>query len=141
MIMEKLYTVSATSTGGRNGKVTTSDGILDLELKSPKEMGGPGGATNPEALFAAGYSACFNGALNLAARLKKVRVGETRVKISVTLGKDDRGNFRLGALIEATVPGVDPAKAEELVADAHNICPYSRATRGNIDLEIRAKAE
>lgn len=119
----------------------TSDGILDLDLKAPKEMGGPGGATNPEALFAAGYSACFNGALNLAAKLKRIRVGETQIKMTITLGKDDAGNFRLGALIEATVPGVTQQQAEELVKDAHNICPYSRATRGNIDVEIRAKAE
>ena len=139
--MEKLYTVSATSLGGRTGHVKTSDGILDLDLKAPKEMGGPGGATNPEALFAAGYSACFNGALNLAAKLKRVRVGETQIKMTITLGKDDSGNFRLGALIEATVPGVTQAQAEELVNDAHNICPYSRATKGNIDVEIRAKAE
>ncbi len=139
--MEKLYTVSATSLGGRTGHVKTSDGILDLDLKAPKEMGGPGGATNPEALFAAGYSACFNGALNLAAKLKRVRVGETQIKMTITLGKDDAGNFRLGALIEATVPGVTQAQAEELVKDAHNICPYSRATKGNIDVEIRAKAE
>lgn len=139
--MEKLYTVSATSLGGRNGNVKSEDGILDLALKSPKEMGGPGGATNPEELFAAGYSACFNGALNLAARLKRVRVGETVVKVTVTLGKDDQGNFRLGAVIDAEVPGVTPEVANELVEDAHNICPYSRATRGNIDVEVHATAK
>lgn len=139
--MEKLYTVSATSVGGRSGWVSTSDGVLELELKSPVEMGGPGGGTNPEALFAAGYAACFNGALNLVARMRRVRVGETRVTVAVSLGKDEQGNFRLGARIEATVPGVDASQAEELVAAAHEVCPYSRATRGNIDVELQAHAQ
>lgn len=139
--MEKLYTVSATSVGGRSGWVSTSDGVLELELKSPVEMGGPGGGTNPEALFAAGYAACFNGALNLVARMRRVRVGETRVTVAVSLGKDEQGHFRLGARIEATVPGVDASQAEELVAAAHEVCPYSRATRGNIDVELQAHAQ
>lgn len=138
--MEKLYTVSATSVGGRSGHVSTDDGVLSLDLAAPKEMGGPGGAANPEALFAAGYAACFNGALNLVARMRRVRVGETRVTIAVSLGKDAQGNFRLGARIEATVPGVDEAQARELVAAAHEVCPYSRATRGNIDVELQAHA-
>ena len=139
--MEKLYTVSATSIGGRSGRVSTSDGVLDMELKSPAEMGGPGGGANPEALFAAGYSACFNSALNLIARTRRIRVGQTRVTVAVTLGKDKEGNFRLGARIEAFVPGVSAQEADELIRAAHQVCPYSRATRGNIDVELSASTD
>lgn len=136
--MEKMYTVAATSKGGRDGRVWTDDHTLELELKSPGAPGSEGYA-NPEMLFASGYAACFNGALNLAARLKRVRVGETTVTATVSLGKDAEGNFQLEAVIDAEVPGVDRGTAEELVRDAHNICPYSRATKGNMPVEIRVK--
>lgn len=135
--MEKIYTTAATSNGGREGRVRTEDGTIDLELKSPGAPGAEGYA-NPEMLFASGYAACFNGALNLAARLKRIRVGETTVTATVSLGKDGEDNFLLEARIEATVPGVDQKTADELVRDAHNICPYSRATRGNIEVELKA---
>lgn len=133
---EILYTTSAVSVGGRDGHVKSEDGLIDMDLRLPVSMGGKGGTANPESLFASGYSACFNGALNLAARLKRIRVGETTVKITVTLGKDLEGNLQLGAKIEANVPGVSSEVAMELVADAHRICPYSRAIRGNVDVEL-----
>lgn len=135
--MEKLYTTSATSIGGRNGHVKSQDGFIDMDLKVPGSMGGSGGATTPEDLFASGYSACFNGALGLAMRLKRIRATEnTTIKIEVTLGKTDGGDLQLGARIFGTIPGVERRTAEELMRDAHNICPYSRATRGNIDVEL-----
>lgn len=137
-IAEKSYSIGATSIGGRNGKVWSDDRVLELDLMTPGAPGSEGHA-NPEMLFAAGYAACFNGALNLAARLKRVRVGETEIKVTVSLGKDADGNFQLEAVIDAVVPGVDRKTAEELVHDAHNICPYSRATRGNIPVEIRVR--
>lgn len=135
--MEKIYTIAATSKGGRDGKVWSEDHTIELELKSPGAAGSEGYA-NPEMLFASGYAACFNGALNLAARLKRIRVGETTVTATVSLGKDGEGNFQLGAVIEAVIPNVDQKTADELIRDAHNICPYSRATRGNIEVELKA---
>ena len=120
-IANKLYSISATATGGRDGHVKSEDGILDVDLKTPGAMGGQGGATNPEELFAAGYAACFNGALNLAARLKRITPSEPRA-----------------ARIDANVPGVSQDVARELVEQAHGICPYSRATKGNIEVELNA---
>ena len=138
-IANKLYSISATATGGRDGHVKSEDGILDVDLKTPWAMGGQGGATNPEELFAAGYAACFNGALNLAARLKRITPSEPpRVKVTVSLGKDEQGNFQLAARIDANVPGVSHDVARELVEQAHGICPYSRATKGNIEVELNA---
>lgn len=138
-IANKLYSISATATGGRDGHVKSEDGILDVDLKTPGAMGGQGGATNPEELFAAGYAACFNGALNLAARLKRITPSKpVEVKATVTLGKDEQGNFQLAARIDANVPGVSQDVARELVEQAHGICPYSRATKGNIEVELNA---
>lgn len=141
--MEVIYTASATSVGGRNGRVKTSDGILDLELMTPgSKIQEDSQATNPEQLFAAGYAACFNGALKLAAQLKKIRTGETKITVNVSLGKDEKGGFIISAHISALIPGVDKGTAEELVDDAYNICPYSKATRNNIatTLSILEKA-
>lgn len=139
--MSVLYTASATAVGGRDGHVKSSDGLIDLDLVVPKEMGGKGGAaTNPEQLFAAGYSACFNGALNLMALQRRIRTGEVSVKIEVSLNKDAEGKMDISAKIEATVPGVDQKTAQELVEAAHAFCPYSRATRGNIAVTLSAKA-
>ncbi len=138
-IIEQAYSIGATSVGGRNGKVWSDDRVIDLEMKSPGTPGSEGFA-NPEMLFAAGYAACFNGALKYAANLKRIHVGETEVKVTVSLGKDADGNFQLGAVIDVKVPGVDQKTAEELARDAHGICPYSRATRGNIEAEVRAEA-
>ena len=136
--MEVLYTTSATAVGGRDGHVKSEDGIIDMDLKTPASMGGKGGATNPEELFASGYAACFNGALNLAARLKRVKTGEVSVKVTISLGKNSEGKFQLAARIDANVPEVSAEVAKELAEEAHGICPYSRATMGNIEVEIHA---
>lgn len=134
--MEAMYTAVATSVGGRNGNVKSSDGVLDLEVKPPKEMGGPGGAfTNPEQLFAAGYSACFGSALNHVALLKKKKVVPT-VTARVSIGKKDDGGFQLAVEMAVNIPGIDQKEAEELVKEAHQVCPYSNATRNNIEVTL-----
>jgi len=134
--MDALYTAKATSSGaGRNGHVTSSDGVLDQDLAAPKEMGGAGGATNPEQLFAAGYAACFHSALQLIARREKVSLADSTVTAEVSIGKQGEG-FGLAAELVVTLPGVERAAAEKLVAAAHQVCPYSNATRGNIDVAL-----
>ena len=136
--MQVLYTAVATSTGGRNGKVTSSNGVLDVEVRSPKALGGANDDyTNPEQLFAAGYSACFNSALNLVSQMAKVKTGVTTVKAHVSLGKTEQGGYGLSVVLEVNVPGGDQATAEELVNKAHQVCPYSNATRGNINVELK----
>jgi osmotically inducible protein OsmC len=136
--MEAIYTASATATGdGRNGHVRSADAVLDFDLAVPKEMGGPGGAlTNPEELFAAGYAACFHSALKAAARLAKVTLTDPAVTIDVGVGRNDQGGFALKAAIEAEINGVDEATARQLLETAHQLCPYSNATRGNIDVAL-----
>jgi Ohr subfamily peroxiredoxin len=136
--MEAIYTASATATGdGRNGHVRSTDGVLDFDLAVPKEMGGPGGAlTNPEQLFAAGYAACFHSALKAAARLQKVTLTDTAVTIDVGVGPNGQGGFQLQATIEAEIAGVDEPTARQLLETAHQLCPYSNATRGNIDVQL-----
>ncbi|KRE43187.1 organic hydroperoxide resistance protein [Paenibacillus sp. Soil724D2] len=135
--MNKLYTATATAEGGREGKVTSSDGVIDLELRVPKELGGPGGhATNPEQLFAAGYAACFDSALKLIIRTKKVQVESTKVTASITIGKDGSGGYELAAKLDVSVNGVEADIAKELVEAAHQFCPYSKATKGNIEVEV-----
>ncbi|MFF7475731.1 Ohr family peroxiredoxin [Streptomyces sp. NPDC008092] len=136
--MEAIYTASAIATGdGRNGRVRSSDGILDLNLAIPKEMGGPGGAhSNPEMLFASGYSACFHSALKVAARMKKIALGDTTVTVEVGIGSNGQGGYQLQAAIEVQIPDVDEATARELIEAAHQICPYSNATRGNIEVTL-----
>jgi lipoyl-dependent peroxiredoxin len=138
-IMDKLYTASATAArGGRTGKVRTSDGKLDLDLSMPKEMGGSGGeGTNPEQLFAAGYSACFESAVAKAARDKGVKAEGAEVTARVSIGKDNSGGFQLAVQMELKVPGMDAAQAQELAEAAHQVCPYSKATRGNIEVELK----
>ena len=131
-----LYTAKAHTTGGREGRSTTDDGILDVTLQPPKEMGGKGGATNPEQLFAAGYSACFIGALKVAAGQKKIAVpADTAVDASVSIGPIPNG-FGLAVELAVSLPGMDRAAAQELVEAAHVVCPYSNATRGNIDVTL-----
>ena len=131
-----LYTAVATSTGGREGKSVSSDGLLDVRLAPPKELGGPGGATNPEQLFAAGYSACFIGALKHVASLQKIAVpADTSITASVGIGPIPTG-FGINAKLVVSVPGVDHAVAQKLVDAAHQVCPYSNATRGNIEVTI-----
>lgn len=134
--MEALYTAVATSVGGRNGNVKSSDRVLNFEVKPPKEMGGPGGAfTNPEQLFAAGYSACFGSALNHVALLKKRKVVPT-ITAKVSIGKKDDGGFQLAVEMDVNIPGIDQKDAEELVHEAHQVCPYSNATRNNIEVKL-----
>ncbi|MCH7231331.1 organic hydroperoxide resistance protein [Glycomyces sp. L485] len=134
--MKSLYTANATSSGaGRDGHVATDDGLIELDLAIQKELGGPGGKSNPEQLFAAGYAACFHSALQLVARMSKVDLGDSTVTAAVGIGKEGEG-FGLAATLEVSTPGTDRAVAEGLVAKAHQVCPYSNATRGNIDVEI-----
>jgi lipoyl-dependent peroxiredoxin len=135
--MQLLYTAEATATGGRrNGRARSADGELDLRIAPPKEVGGPGDATNPEQLFAAGYAACFDNSLMLISRREKLQVGETSVTALVGLGKEDDGGFGLDVELRVSVPGLPRDQAEALVAKAHRLCPYSRATRGNLDVRI-----
>jgi len=133
--MELLYTASATAEGGRAGKVTSSDGTLNLALSMPKSLGGQGkeNATNPEQLFAAGYAACFDSALNLVARQARKRI-DSKVTAEVSIGKDQDIGFKLAAVLNVSIQGVTLAEAEELVEKAHGVCPYSKATKGNIDV-------
>jgi osmotically inducible protein OsmC len=135
--MNVLYTAESTAWGGREGRAASSDGVLDLELRIPKELGGPGGPhTNPEQLFATGYAACFHSALKLIAAREKVNVDESAVTARVGIGANDQGGFGLQVELEAELPDVERAVAEDLVAKAHQVCPYSNATRGNIEVTL-----
>lgn len=136
--MQVLYTAEAVATGaGRAGEVRSSDGVIDELLAVPKELGGPGGdATNPEQLFAAGWAACFNSALTLVARQAKVDMPSSSVTARVGIGPDG-GGFGLKATLIVEIPNVEKAVAEELTAKAHTVCPYSNATRGNIEVELQ----
>ncbi|MEU8631521.1 organic hydroperoxide resistance protein [Amycolatopsis sp. NPDC048633] len=136
---QAIYTAVATARGdGRNGEVTSSDGVIDESLAIPKEMGGPGGdKTNPEQLFAAGYSACFHSALQLVARQAKVTLPESTVTAEVSVLKQDVG-FGLGVALNVSLPGLEQAQADQLVEQAHQVCPYSNATRGNIEVALSA---
>ena len=139
-IDKALYTAHATSTGGRTGSTESNDGAIKLPLITPKELGGAGGAgTNPEQLFAAGYSACFIGAMKaVAARQKIVLSAEVSIKSDVSIGPmtGKEGAFGIAVAMAISVPGMDKATAEKLVATAHEVCPYSNATRGNIDVVL-----
>lgn len=133
--MTTLYTAHAHVTGGRDGAAKTDDGKLDVKLAPPKELGGNGAGTNPEQLFAAGYAACFIGAMRLVAGNEKIAVPQgLAIDADVSLSKDAQDHFRLGVVFNIALPGMDKAAAEALVAKAHEVCPYSRATRGNIDV-------
>ena len=132
-----LYTAHATSTGGREGSAKSSDNVLDVKLTTPKEMGGNGATgTNPEQLFAAGYSACFLGAMKHVAMMQKIALpADTSIKADVGSGPIPAG-FGIQVAMAITVPGMDRAAAEKLVQTAHGVCPYSNATRGNIDVTL-----
>jgi Ohr subfamily peroxiredoxin len=131
-----LYTAKAHTTGGREGRSVTHDGLLDVKLTPPKELGGMGGATNPEQLFAAGYSACFMGAMKHVAGLKKVSVpAEASIDAEVDIGPIPQG-FGIAVRLKVSLPGVDRAVAQDLLDAAHVVCPYSNATRGNIDVTL-----
>ena len=135
--MKTLYTAEAVVTGeGRDGHARSSDGVLDVDLAVPAEMGGGGGATNPEQLFAAGYAACFHSALKLVGGQAKADVSGTEVSATVGIGTLDNGGFGLEVELDVSIPNVDRAMAESLVARAHEVCPYSNATRGNIPVKL-----
>jgi lipoyl-dependent peroxiredoxin len=135
-VQKNIYTAEATAHGGRAGHVESSDGRVKLDLSVPAETGGDGGpGTNPEQLFAAGYSACFQGALGVVARRAKVDASESRVTAQVGLQKVGLA-FALDVELQVFIPGVDHATAEKLVHEAHQVCPYSVATRGNVDVRL-----
>ena len=135
--MSILYTAEATAWGGRDGRAASNDGNLDVQLVLPKEMGGPGGAgTNPEQLFAAGYAGCFHSALKLVARGQGVDVSESAITAKVGIGPNESGGFGLAVELEAELPGVDAATAQGLLDAAHQVCPYSNATRGNVEVTL-----
>ena len=135
--MDALYTAEALATGGgRDGHVRTSDNQLDLDLAVPKDMGGAGGAANPELLFAAGYAACFHGALQAVARSEKAQLGESSVGAKVSIGSDGKGGFMLAVVLEVVIPDLPHDEAQALADKAHQVCPYSNATRGNIEVEV-----
>ena len=140
--MKTLYTAEALATGeGRDGHGRTSDGKVDVALSIPKEMGGSGAGTNPEQLFAVGYAACFHSALRLVARQQKADVSDSAVGARVTLGSGDDGAFGLAVELEITLPNVDNATAQQLAEAAHQVCPYSNATRGNIEVTLTVADE
>lgn len=132
-----LYTAHAHVTGGRNGHGATTDGKLDVELRLPTELGGTGEGTNPEQLFAVGYAACFESAIASVARRREIDAGEVSIDSAVSLLPTGDGGFKLAASLDVSLPSVDdPEAAAELVREAHKVCPYSNATRGNIDVEL-----
>ncbi len=137
--MRALYTATATALGGRAGSIKSSDGVLELKLAYPKELGGPGGAaTNPEQLFAAGYAACFENALLRVARERKQPIRESSVTAHVTIGRSENNFFELAVELEVSAPDRDKTEIDEFARVAHaEVCPYSRATRGNIEVRLR----
>jgi osmotically inducible protein OsmC len=143
MAREPFYTARAHVTGGReHGHGRTSDGLLDVQLRAAPEIGGDGGGTNPEQLFAVGYAACFEGALMVAARRARLDAGDVAIDSQVTLTATDDRRFVLGVGLDVTLPSVeDPEQAVALVEAAHQICPYSNATRGNIEVKLSANGQ
>ena len=133
--MKRLYTAAASTSGGRDGNVTTSDGRLELGLATPREMGGSGEGTNPEQLFAAGYAACFESALRLVAENRGQEVGETSITANVGIGREGSG-FGLEVELQGRLPKLAREEAEELMRAAHEVCPYSNATRGNVEVSL-----
>ncbi|MFD5908429.1 organic hydroperoxide resistance protein [Streptomyces massasporeus] len=134
--MDALYTAVATATHGREGRTVSSDGVLDLALGMPQALGGNGQGTNPEQLFAAGYAACFGSALGLVGRAAKVNVSDAAVTAEVSIGKQGEG-FGLAVTLRVELPdSVDEATGRKLVEQAHQVCPYSNATRGNIEVDL-----
>ncbi len=136
--MAILYTATATASGGRDGIAKSDDGVLDVALTTPKGLGGPGkaGATNPEQLFAAGYAACFDSAMRFVARSQGVTVDDSAVTAAVGIGPNAAGGFGLEVSLTISLPGLDREAALKLVETAHQVCPYSNATRGNIDVKL-----
>jgi Ohr subfamily peroxiredoxin len=137
-LTKRLYTARATATGGRAGHAVSDDGILDVNLQPPKEMGGPGGATNPEQLFAAGFAACFQSALGAVGRRQGVNTEDSLVEADVSIGPIANGAYGLAVALKVSIPGVDPDTVQSLTEAAHQVCPYSNATRGNIEVTLEA---
>jgi osmotically inducible protein OsmC len=135
--MEKLYTAAVTAIGGRDGHIKSDDGILDFELRRPKELGGQGGATNPEQLFAAAWGACYLGALGSVAEHDGIDIENAHVNVQVSFNKDGNG-FKLSADLDVHIPGLAHDEAQLLVEKAHHTCPYSKATKGNIEVRVTA---
>ncbi|MCW2847353.1 MAG: organic hydroperoxide resistance protein [Marmoricola sp.] len=136
--MKILYTAEALATGaGRDGHVRSTDGRIDMDLAVPKDMGGSGNGANPEELFAAGYAACFHSALQAVARSAKADLGDSTVGAKVSIGPNDAGGFQLEVTLEVVIPELPHDQAQELVEQAHQVCPYSNATRGNIDVHLK----
>jgi osmotically inducible protein OsmC len=135
-----IYTAEAVVTGGReNGHGITNDGALDVHLRVPKEMGGDGLGTNPEQLFAVGYAACFEATLGVVARRERVEIGDVSIDSKVSLLPNWAGGFKLAVALDVGLPQVqDPEQAARIVASAHLVCPYSNATRGNVEVKLRA---
>lgn len=136
--MTILYTATATASGGRDGSARSDDGVLDVALSTPKGLGGPGkdGSTNPEQLFAAGYAACFDSALRFVARSQGVTVTDSAVTAQVGIGPNATGGFGLDVSLTVSLPSLDRDAAQKLIETAHQVCPYSNATRGNIDVKL-----
>ena len=135
--MEKLYTAVVTATGGRDGHIQSADGTLDLDIRKPREMDGDGKGTNPEQLFAAAWGPCFLGALGVVAQQANVDVSDASIDVKVSFNKDGNA-FVLSAELEVHIPGMSAEEAQQLVDKAHRACPYSKATRGNIDVKVTA---
>lgn len=141
MSIEVIYTAESTATGGgRDGHVKSSDDRIDLDTRPPKAAGGSGEGTNPEQLFSAGYAACFLGALRLVAKNAKIAIDDASgITAQVGLGKDPNGGFGINAHLIGYLPGLEQSVADDLMSKAHEFCPYSKATRGNIDVTLEAK--
>lgn len=132
-----MYSTKVTASGGRHGHIRSHDGLLDMKLALPRELGGKGDATNPEQLFAGGYAACFENALLRVSREAGLRFADPDVEVTAEVGirRNDSGTFVLSAALAITITGVDQKKAEDLAESAHTICPYSNAIRGNVDVK------
>ncbi len=138
--MKALYTTTAFSTGGRGGKVTVENSPLEFEMSPPAEMGGTKSGVNPEQLFAAGYAACFGSALQHVVRVKKLHIPAPDVRLTVGIDRNESGGYYLSAEIVAIIKGVDQNAADDLAREAHTVCPYSKATMGNIEVSVSAEA-
>ena len=138
MSVNVLYTTAATATGGRDGEAATKDGSFKVKLSTPKELGGAGGTgNNPEQLFASGYAACFIGAMKFVGSQKKISIpADTNVTATVGIGPRSEGGFGLAVTLDVNLPGMDKAAAQKLVEEADQVCPYSNATRNNIDVKL-----
>lgn len=134
--MKVLYTASAIATGGRQGHAQNEDGSFSVTLARPKEIGGPGGGTNPEELFACGYAACFASTLDHLSKARKIALQDVQVKAWVSLGVSPEGKYGLQAKLQVALPGLDDAQARELLEATHNTCPYSASIRGNVDVTV-----